>query len=97
MNVDVEEYAPSWQIQSYTPIPMVGCTRAHFNFSEEIMEKFDRMEISGALCPDLGYQMELKGKPHSDQHLRMHIGIGRCYSSDPLCVDDATFQTYQAN
>ena len=61
-----ERYTTGFVPSGFTNIPLVPCTFDHLNFNEKIVAINTNFPVTTALCPPLGQQLTIKGKPSSN-------------------------------
>lgn len=65
-------------------LSLVQCTREHWASMPEVVANFDKLRMSGWLCPPLGAQYDIVGKLTSDLYQEVIIGLGPCINgTDP--------------
>ena len=58
-----------------TEVPLVPCTVEHFSFGEKLLYSFHRKLLSGALCPPIGHEFTVEGKPASEGFKRFTVTV----------------------
>ena len=90
-------YSPIFKPINSTEIPLVGCTKEHINFNDDLAAKYDSLNFSQYLCPQLNSSLHLQGKTTSNLFSRISIIVDRCNSTtDATCMNDTMFAAIEA-
>lgn len=56
------KYEPNFQNPKQTVIPMVSCTPQHFSHNGEVLDTYNKFQLSISLCPPFDYPFNFKGR-----------------------------------
>lgn len=77
-------YYEEYGISTTIDMPLVQCTHEHWSSMPELVNNFDKLQISGWLCPPLGSKYEIFGKYSSEKYQQMAFLVYPCNNAtDP--------------
>ena len=78
-------------------VSLVQCTKAHFAFDSSILGTVSNFEFDKGLCPAIGNELSVGGKPTSNLSSYFSVRITRCnQAATPGCVNDTIFSKVEA-
>ena len=77
-----------------TVVPLEACTAAHFNYSDELVDYFNKLDGHKWKCPPIGYTLRVGGRITSDVSASFGVYLSKCNSTvEPNCTSDSILAT----
>jgi hypothetical protein len=96
-DVSVSLFTGGGGYQVPTQVHLVQCTREHWASMPDLLTKFDKLKMSGWLCPPIGAEYDILGKLTSDNYQQMLFGIAPCNNATDPTRKCATPEQIQQN